>query len=243
MLIFPSETNQPTYMKTSFSATFLAFAGALSLQHAGAASYTVYSDVADVGGTWVNFDVSKFNSNLGILTGVQVSVVQSDLSGSVSVTNNSGIPTTVSNFYSYFDVTGITVGLGYADDGASKSVSTTPGKATTTINPSATVVFTINSGQSFSIASQNIAAGNFSTYSSVGGSGVVRFAAQNAQSIASTGSNYSVDSTAAKTTTKFAITYTYAAAPVPEPSVVVLSAMGLSGMALVRRREKPVSRL
>lgn len=231
-------------MKTSNRTYLLAFAGALSMQHAAAASYTVYSSVTDVGGSYLNFDLAKFNSNLGTLTGVQVSVVQSDLVGSANVTNNALTPTTVGTFDSNFTVKGVTAGLGYTTNGQTfYEVGTVPDWNSTTINPAETKTFTIDGGQSFSIATQTIASGNFSTYSSVGGSGVVQFAAKNVPVLSTTGGSYTVDSSATKARTQIAVTYTYTAAPVPEPSVAVLSAMALSGMALVRRREKPVSSL
>lgn len=222
----------------AYYASILAFAGALSLQHAGAASYTVYSNVADVGGTYVNFDLSKFDSNLGTLTGVQVSVVQSDLVGSATITDNALTSLTVTGFDSAYTVKGVTAGLGYNQNSKTiYEVVTTPDWNVTTIDPSTAETFTIDGGQSFSPSSQAIAAENFSTYSSAGGTGTVRFAAKNTQSIGVTGGTYSVNSDAVKTTSQIAITYTYTAiTPVPEPGSWLIVCGGLGAGLFVRRR-------
>lgn len=226
-------------MKNTLRSLLLASAGIMTIQSVAAASYTVYSSVQDIGGTYVNFDLAKFNSNLGTLTGVVVEVVQSDLVGSASVTNNALEQTTVGAFNSIFTVKGVTSGLGYTQtNGLFSDVVTTPDWTSTTINPAETKIFTVDGGQSVEIASRNVASGNFSTYSSVGGTGVVQFAAKNAPAITTTGGSYTVNGDAFKATTKLAITYTYTAAPVPEPSSALLSAVALSGMVLVRRRGK-----
>lgn len=210
-----------------------------SLQSATAASYAVYSSTVDVGTSYTNIDVPKFNTSLGTLTGVQVSVVQSALTGSADVTNNANTVTTVGTFDSYYNVKGVTSGLGYTQTAPIKyDVATTPDWNPITINPAETVTLVVVDGQSFNIGSQNIAAAYFSTYASVGGAGVVTFAAKSTQNISTTGGSYSVNSSSVKTRTQFAVIYTYTTAVVPEPDGVVgVSLMAFSWLLLNRRRQ------
>ena len=194
-----------------------------------------------MGTTYTNFDVAKFDSSLGTLTGVQVSVVQSTLAGSVDVTNSAVTATNVGTFDSTYYVKGVTSGLGYSTTASTIfDVETTPAWGSVTIAPSNTVTLTVADGQAFSVSPQNIAAAYFSTYSSVGGAGVVTFAAKNTQTISTTGSSYSVNSSLAKTATKFAVSYTYStAAPVPEPrGVMGISVMALAWLVLRRRQSR-----
>jgi len=215
-------------MKNKITALFVATAG-----FASAASYTEYSSTIDVHTTYLDFNVAKFNTNLGTLTGVQVSVVQSSLIGSVNVTNNALTNTTVNVFDTTFTARQKSTNtLGYSQSSSIfYEVATTADWNVTTIAPAQTITFTANNGQAYTIASQNIAEDFFANYSSVGGTGTVDFQSRSIPTITTTGGSYAVNSDEFATTTQFAVTYTYT---IPEPSAALLGGLGM--LCLLRRR-------
>src|ERR1035437_6548801 len=190
----------------------------LSTGFASAATITVYSDTQLAKGSYLNFDVSKFNSSLGTLTGVVVSVDLSTLQGTATVTNNGAVTVGVSGYDTIFSVKQApSSGLGYNPSSATiTDVVTTPDWNTLTIDSLESKALTIGTGQNFTVSQQSIGSSYFSAYESVGGTGTVTFQARDPQSITSTGDVFTVDSSAVGANTQFAITYTYTT--VPEPS-------------------------
>ena len=207
-----------------------------SANFASGASYVVNSSTNNVSTTYYDFHVGKFNSSLGTLTGVQVSVIQSELTGSVNVTNNALLNASVDVFNTTFSARQKSTNtLGYSTtSGTIADVVTTADWNVTTISPAQTITFTANSGQSYTIASQSISGAFFAAYSAVGGTGTVDFQARSIPTITTSGGSYTVDSSALATTTQFAVTYTYTA--VPETSSAMLG--GLGALALLRRRRR-----
>lgn len=191
---------------------------------------TYYSSTIDVGSTWVNtFDVAKFNIPQATLLGVTVKVVQSTMTGSITVTNSDSIAAAVDRFNSEFEARQMTSGLGYtASTVTINNVVTTPDWNTATLQQNVAQTFNIGSGQTFVVADQNIASGFWGAYT---GSGNVTFSARDSQIVRTTGSSYIVNSANAKATTQFAIVYSFS---IPEPSTALLG--GLASILLFRRR-------
>ena len=210
---------------------------------ASAARYTNYSSTQFTQGTVLDFSVAKFNSNLGTLTGVTVTVTSGNLQGSPTVTNPTAGTVGINAITDTFYVTtpsasgGYSSVLGYYSASLiTNPVLTTPTRVSVTIPAGETQVLTIDAGQSTTLTSrdriQDIGSGFFSAYQAAGGTGSVTFQAQNIFSITTTGASYTVNSSDVGNNTQFAITYTYSA--IPETSSALLG--GLGTLVLLRRR-------
>ncbi|MFN6017580.1 MAG: PEP-CTERM sorting domain-containing protein [Verrucomicrobiota bacterium] len=191
---------------------------------------TYYSNTIDVGSSSVNiFDVAKFNIPQATLTGVTVKVVQSTFNGSITVTNQGSITAQVNQFNASFIASQFTSGLGYAQTTANlTNVVTSPNWASTNLQPNTAQNFNIASGQTFVVADQNISSGFFGAYT---GAGNVTFSASNPRVVTITGDDGRFQTANAKTTTQFAIVYSFS---IPEPSTALLG--GLASILLFRRR-------
>jgi len=203
-----------------------------SLQIASAASYTNYSSIAVAGASYSGYNVAKFDTALGTLTGVQVTVPISELQGSVTVTNPTVGTVSVNNFDSTYYVYGSSGSLGYTGQVIGigfTGVATSPDWNTTTIAGSASQPFSITAGQSYTVGAETIAGTYFSAYQ---GSGNVTFELKNNFSVTTTGASYTVDTSAAGANSQVAVTYTYT--PIPEPAAALLGSIGM--ILLFRRR-------
>ena len=192
---------------------------------------TYYSNTIDVGSSSVNiFDVAKFNIPQATLTGVTVKVVQSTMTGSITITNTGGVAAAIEAFNSEFTSREFTAGLGYslATVNINNVVTTPTWQSITNLQPGASQTFNIASGQNFVVADQNIASGFWGAYT---GSGNVTFSARDVQRITTTGDSFGQDASNANATTQFAIVYSFS---IPEPSTTLLG--GLAGLLLFRRR-------
>jgi hypothetical protein len=213
-------------------APLLAFSALAST--ANAAIYydtrTYYSNTIDVGSTFVNiFDVAKFNIPEAVLTGVTVKVVQSTMNGSITVTNLGTIVAQVNEFSAEFETRQITSGIGYTQTTVNLAeVVTTPDWASVNLQPNVAQNYTIESGQTFAMADQNIASGFWSAYT---GAGNVTFSARNRRDVTITSDGIDLRTANAKTTTQFAVVYSFS---IPEPSTALLG--GLASILLFRRR-------
>ena len=190
---------------------------------------TYYSNTIDVGSLYVNlFNIAKFDIPQATLTGITVKVIQSALTGSITVTNTGGVAAAIEAFDSAFTARQFTSGLGYAQTTVNLSdVVTTPAWDSVTLQPSVGQTFNIASGQNFAVADQNIASSFWSAYT---GSGNVTFSARDVQSITVTGDTFGQVSNV-KATTQFALVYSFS---IPEPSSALLGGMAI--LALLRRR-------
>lgn len=211
-----------------------------SVQVASAASVTVYSSTAIAGVDPSGYNVAQFDTSLGTLTGVEVSVPICTLTGSVLVTNPVEIPVVVNHFSSGYDVWGSSLSLGYTEQTPSiaghAGVSTSPDWHTSLIDPNASLPFSITSGQSYTVNAENIASSYFSAYE---GSGHVTFDIKNIFSITTTGASYTVSTAAAGANSQVEVTYTYtpALSAVPEPSTsLALGLLVMSGLSMRTRR-------
>lgn len=193
-------------------------------------SRTYYSSTIDVGSSFVNiFDVAKFNIPQATLTSVTVKVIQSTMTGSITVTNTGSIAATVELFNSAFTARQFTSGLGYTQTTVNiNNVVTSPAWQTTTLQPSVAQTFNIGSGQNFVVSDQSIGSQFWSAYT---GSGNVTFSARDVQTVTVSGESFIQNSSNTKATTQFAVVYTFS---IPEPSTALLG--GLAGLLLFRRR-------
>jgi hypothetical protein len=200
-----------------------------------AASVTYYSDSQLVSVNYSSFNVQKFDSSLGALTGVRV-FVESELDGSFTVATQYS--------ESLLSMDGALTVKGDTGSGFTQGVSsifdvvTTPDWATASLpGDYIPVEFTIASGQDYQgpYMDQTISSAYYSFY--LGGTGeTVLFQARNVPSITTNGVSYQVNAQNAGANTRYAVEYTYTPAdPIPEPSVLGLAgAFGL--LALLRRR-------
>lgn len=210
------------------------FALAALASQASATTYfgttTYYSSTMDVGSSFNNtFTVSKFNIPEATITGITVKVIQSTMVGSITVTNSAAIAATIDSFNSTFTAKQFTSGLGYTQTSVNiNDVVTTPEWQSTTLQASSSQVFSIGSGQTFTITDQSIASQYWGAYT---GAGSVTFSARDQQSVTVSGDSFTVSSGNAKATTQFAVVYTYS---IPEPGSALM--VGLAGLLCFRRR-------
>jgi hypothetical protein len=174
--------------------------------------------------SFVNFDLNQFDSGLGTLTGVVVTLNFVTVGGSFSVTADSA---TV-NFNSAsarVTVQGSNTNLGFSTTGITNQVTTTPG-ASTEISEGATQAFTVQSTNFLTNQTQSISSNFWSAYQTAG-SGTVSFQVRNNPSLNVSGDNndWSSVRTNFTATANMSVTYTYTSAePIPEPSTVAAGA-------------------
>ncbi len=209
-------------------------AAAALASRANAATYfgtaTYYSATMDVGSSFNNtFTVAKFNIPEATITGITVKVIQSTMVGSFTVTNSAAIAATIDQFNSTFTAKEFTSGLGYTQTSVNiTDVVTTPDWQSATVQPSSSQVFSIGSGQTFTVTDQTIASQYWAAYT---GAGSVTFSARDQQNITISGDNYNLNTSNTKATTQFAVVYTYS---IPEPSSALM--VGLASLLCFHRR-------
>jgi len=221
--------------------TFLAAAALVSASPAATLSYTNDANAA-TNSVPVNLNLPKFNTGLGTLTGVVVTVNFLSLDGSFTV-NAAASPTTATLDF----VGAITTlsnaannNLGFAMYSNQTIVQTTPGTNTTTTGPG-TTTYTLTSTNVLLNAVQPIASNFWSAYQT-NGSGNISFSIIQTPVIDVTGGPgvFGYDSTLFEGNTEMTVSYTYDASAVPEPSTVaagaLISVVGIVG--LVRRRRR-----
>ena len=206
-----------------------------SICSAHGAVTTVVSTTLKAGASYLAFDVSQFDSSLGTLTGVTVSVT-AQLTGSATITNTSLATEQINGFDSTLTAKTTNSDLGYTQRSITISdVVTSPDWAATDLAPSAAQTFTFATGQSFNIASATIDPSKFANYI---GAGNVTFQAKSVNSVGFTGELYNYNGSNSGADTQFSIQYTYtpSVSPVPETSSLAAVACLISGGLLTRRR-------
>jgi hypothetical protein len=220
--------------------TFLAAAALISASPAATLSYTNTANAA-TNSVPVNLNLPKFNTGLGTLTGVVVTVNFLSLDGSFTV-NAAASTTATLNF-----VGAITTlsnasnnNLGFSLYSNQTVVITTPGSNTTTTGP-ATNLYTITPTNVVLNASQTISNTFWSAYQT-NGSGDVSFTFIQQPFITVTGGPgaFGYDSTLFEGDAEMTVSYNYDASAVPEPSTVAAGALVavVGTVGLVRRRRR-----
>ena len=176
---------------------------------------------------------TQFDSSLGTLTGITFEAT-SGLTGAFTVSNlgTSSMNARKSQAENIFEFLGSgSPGLVFSD--TLTPITTTPvsNNTGTAISAGQSQVFTITAGQSLSLPITDL----FFYANYFIGTGSVLSSASMAINITSTGANYTVDSSAAKTEGSAILTYIYS---VPEPSSGSLILLGLGGLIALRRARR-----
>jgi len=222
--------------------TFLATAALVSASPAANLSYTNVTTAA-TNAVPVSLNLPKFNTGLGTLTGVVVTVNFLSLDGSFTVRAVAGTTATL-NF-----VGAITTlsnapnnNLGFGLYSNQTTVLTTPGLSTVTTGP-ATNTFTLTPTNVLFNVSETIANTFWSAYQT-NGSGDVFFTFQQTPIIQVTGGpgSFGYNSTLFEGHTEMTVAYTYdPSVAVPEPSTLIsgalVAATALVGSVIRRRRK------
>ena len=221
----------------------------MMISHAAAQSVISFTNNAVTAGnnTFVDIALNKFDTGLGTLTDVVVTVNFTTLGGdfSVSTPADSSTPAEVESAAGRVTIRqAATNSLGFTQLGqTSFGVVTTPGLTFTVPAPSGSQLFAITSTNVFVGNSQNIASGFWSAYQSAGGVGSVVFQVRNNPDITVAGGVFNLNALAFTADANMTVTYTYnPSTAVPEPGTWAAGALLLGGAAYTmwRRRQNTV---
>jgi len=193
---------------------------------------------------YVNLALGKFDTGLGTLTGVVVTVNFNTIGGSFTVTtpSDSAVPADVNSADARVTIRQATTNsLGFSQLGqTSFSVLTTPSLLYTVPAPSGSETFAVTSTNVFVNNVQNISSTFWGAYQSAGGLGSVIFQVRNNPDINISGGVFSLNALAFQSTADMTVTYNYSpTAAVPEPGTWAVGALLLGGAAYTvwRRRQ------
>lgn len=203
--------------------------------------------VAAGNNSFVNIALNKFDSGLGTLTDVVVTVNFTTIGGdfTVSTPGDSFTPADVESAAARVTIRESTVNsLGFTQLGlTSFGVSTSPGLTYTVPAPSGSQVFAVSSTNVFVNNSQNISSGFWSAYQSAGGAGSVIFQVRNNPDITVSGGVFNLNALAFTADANMTVTYTYnPTTAVPEPGTWAVGALlvGVAAYTIWRRRQSTV---
>lgn len=212
----------------------------------GIISFTNNS-IANGNNTFADIALNKFDTGLGALTGVVVTVNFTTIGGdfTVSTPGDSFTPADVESAAARITIRQATTNsLGFTQLGQSTfGVGTTPGLTYTVGAPSGSQVFAVSSTNVFVANAQNISSGFWSAYQSAGGAGSVIFQVRNNPDITVSGGVFSLNALAFTADANMTVTYTYdPTTAVPEPGTWAVGALLLGGAAFAvwRRRQNTV---
>ena len=189
-------------------------------------SISFTNSATSIENTTETLSLSKFNSSLGTLTGVTVTVNFVSIGGSFSVTTTSASPTEVFSASSALRIRqSATNTIGFTQLGTTSFTIGTAPALEFEVPGNSTQVFTLTPTNVFVAQAQNISSNFWSAYSSAGGSGVVDFEFRNSPTAPSSGGSFSQSLLNFSATANMTVTYTYTSAePIPEPSTVAAGA-------------------
>lgn len=232
-----------------------ALAAILTLTIAATIAYSAPSNVVSFtnnavaagNNTFVNIALNKFDTGLGTLTDVVVTVNFTTIGGNftVSTPGDSFTPADVESAAARVTVRQATTNsLGFTQLGqTSFGVSTSPGLTYTVPAPSGSQVFAVSSTNVFVNNSQNISSSFWSAYQSAGGAGSVIFQVRNNPDITVSGGVFNLNALAFTADANMTVTYTYnPTTAVPEPGTWAVGALlvGVAAYTLSRRRQSTV---
>lgn len=208
-----------------------------------------YTNSATAGGnnTFVDLALNKFDTGLGTLTGVVVTVNFARLGGSFTVSTPAEATEVATVLDDPAPLGRVTVrqstnnALGFTQLGQTPvAIATTPGLPFEVPAPNGLQQFAVTTTNVWTDQSQNIASGFWSAYQSAGGVGSVIFQVRNSPDISISGGFYSLNSLAFTAEANMIVTYTYESGPtpVPEPGTWAVGALlfGGAGFTAWRRR-------
>lgn len=224
-----------------FTALGTALLGLLVAGEAGAGILTYSGTATAVGnGPFAPLSLPKFDTTLGTLDAVTVTVDYSKLFGSFSVTADALNEESVNVEAAEGRVTvrqNPANALGFTQLGQTAfSVGTTPALPVA-VSPGSSQSFTVTSQDVFVNSAQTIGSSFWSAYESAGGSGTVDFQFRNVPAITATGGDFSVSVSNFQVETAMTVTYAYTPVPVPEPSTYAMAAAAAGLLGLMRRRQ------
>jgi hypothetical protein len=207
---------------------------------ANASNSTVSQYVTNqVAKTETYFNFNKFNTSLGTLNGITLTLVSSADYGSFTVENQTGISGFVQDPTDYLKVYNSQAGNAKIYQSSIASITTTPDTSSdngngATLAGNSTVGFTISSNSI--IGGSPISLGSLSPLSSYEGSGFVSFGAKVVPNVTVTANTFNVDSTDWLNTSVLEVTYDYTSVAVPEPGKFLFLGLGIAALALVAAR-------
>lgn len=220
---------------------FLNLLGVVALaasSHAATLSYT-NSVIAAGNGTPFEFTLSKFNTGLGTLTGVTVTVDFLVLDGDFDVSSTTATAVTLSSASGLTRlVQGTNNSLGFTGYTNTTGVTTTPSVGTV-IPGNSSSNFAVTPEFVLNLASQSISNTFWSAYQTAG-SGNIVFSLTKDPIISVTGGTYSVNSTNFTAQAQMFVTYDYdPSVAVPEPSTAIAGALVVAvGLVVSARRRR-----
>jgi hypothetical protein len=219
--------------KSSVRLPILALAAAAATASAATVtSNNTATDIATPGGDFTELRLGKFNSSLGTLTGVTVTVNSLSYSGTFDITipASQTILNTVNGRATLREASSNL--LGFTDIGERiDAVVTFPQLGNLPLGFTSVAITTL---QVISASSSNIDSSFWSAYT---GTGDIIFELRSRPDVFLDGSGFSLDTEDFVVNADMTVTYTYT--PVPEPSTygMILGGLALAGAAL-RRRQK-----
>jgi hypothetical protein len=177
----------------------------------------------------VDFYLNKFNTTLGTLTGVNVTIYSIQNSGNFTLTSNDPTGVNISAWSDSLYVTDSNGGTGLPYFSGTVAVGVSP--MPQSIPGFGLQLFTITSTPYYANnVSVNIT-GNYTGYESVGGVGNATFNAKLFPSVSSTGGGLNTNYTNMTANSTLTITYTYSTGPVPVPeaSTVIVQLLIVAG--------------
>ncbi len=212
---------------------------------AAVVSYTNSGTVAG-NNSFADLSLNKFDTGLGTLTGITVTVNFTTLDGSFSVTADTATPVDVNAAEARVTIRqALTNSLGFTQLGATSFTPIYTPSIPLTIPGNSSQTFTLTSTNVFVNQSQSIATNYWSAYESVGGVGQVTFQFKQNPLIDAGGGTYAVNSLNYTASPNMSVTYTYDAgpSPVPEPSTVMAGGLlVLIGAGTYLRRKRKSAR-
>jgi hypothetical protein len=187
--------------------------------------------------TYFNIALGKFNSNLGSLDAVTVTLNYAQLGGSFKlIATEPNLDQTVDGAAGRVIVRqSPTNSLGFTQQGETAfTVGTTPGTPYT-VPALGQQTFAVTPLNAFTNIAQSINSSFWSAYTAPGGTGDVVFQVKNRPDITVEGGVFTLDATDFTVETSMTVTYTYT---VPEPSTYALLALSAIGVAAYRWRRR-----
>jgi len=207
--------------------TVLSSLAALFLAGSAWAQSTIsFTNSAPSTGSFANINLNKFDTGLGTLTGVAVTINFVSVGGNFTITSNDVEDAQYNSASARLTVRQATTNsLGYTQVGQTTNALTTTPSGPFTVPGETSQVFSITSTNFLVSQTQNIASNFWTAYSAAGGAGVVTFQFRNLAQISADGPNFTVASGSLTSTANMSVTYTYSGTTaVPEPSTVAAGA-------------------